>query len=262
MYCCFLHPNRYWVLHFCSQQYVLQYPLYHKQYKECHSNTQVFTREVILQRAVRVFWLPALVRGARQTYSPTRGIVLPLLICNTYCNTGQGFQSLQYAIILQYIAIAIYFLLGLHRTKRENGVTEVRFPRAGRFHRRFTSAAEETRRASSSTLLHEACRRGKDLTVTELDYIMKQEPQAIHTPVHLLHTKNSIYSPILSRIQAKQVAAPYQYALNLAIYYQAATQVLQYLALAAPDVLLLAPTGWTSQFVFVARSVASQATRC
>lgn len=92
--------------------------------------------------------------------------------------------------------------------------------------------------SSSSSPLHEACLRGADLTLSELKAILQQDPEAARRPIRLSHSKHE-YNNVLCEMKERKVYEPYQYALNLAIYYKASSEVLTHLVASAPEILAM-----------------------
>jgi hypothetical protein len=83
--------------------------------------------------------------------------------------------------------------------------------------------------------LHEACRRGPDLTVAEVEALLHQDPKAASRPVLMTKVKK-VYNPASGKVESKVVPETYQFPLNLAISYKASSTVLERLGAAAPDV--------------------------
>ena len=90
----------------------------------------------------------------------------------------------------------------------------------------------------SRSALHKACRRGKNLTVAEVQEILKADPDAAFRPVRLT-TAKTVYNRKTGLLETKLVQEPYKYALNLAISYKVAAEVLELLISSAPTILSL-----------------------
>jgi hypothetical protein len=87
--------------------------------------------------------------------------------------------------------------------------------------------------------LHEVCcRSGSDLTLTELEAVLDQDPRAASRPV-LTKKVKKVYNIASGKVESKVVPEIYQYPLNLAISYKASPDVLQRLLEVAPQVLSL-----------------------
>ncbi|GAX14721.1 hypothetical protein FisN_11Hu262 [Fistulifera solaris] len=82
--------------------------------------------------------------------------------------------------------------------------------------------------------LHHACR--KSPTISELEEILRKDPQAASRPIRLTTTKR-VYNIQKGCLEDRTVPEPYQYPLNIAISYQASAEVIERLATAAPAVL-------------------------
>ena len=82
--------------------------------------------------------------------------------------------------------------------------------------------------ASSRSALHKACRRGPNLTLSEVEEILARDPSAAYRPVRLTTTKD-VYNPVTYKMEPKVVREP----------YKAPSNVLERLISAAPPALSL-----------------------
>ena len=99
-----------------------------------------------------------------------------------------------------------------------------------------SSSASFTTRTSPSAL-HEACRRS-DVTVQEINQLLRQDPKAAQRPITLMRQRPT-FNPFTKAIQNLQIPETYRYPLNLAIQYKCSAAILEALVIAAPSVLKL-----------------------
>lgn len=86
-------------------------------------------------------------------------------------------------------------------------------------------------------MLHRSCLRS-DITVSEVQHILKIDPQAASRSL-VLETHKNVVNPLTCQCEIKLVKEPFTYPLHLAIRNQASTEVVQALIQADPGVLMV-----------------------